>query len=200
MSEEVRYAGNVVSWEAVFGIEKYVVQVNDGEQIEVTDGTSCEIELTKAGENIIRVCSVDAEGKLSEWVTTTVTGYEISFVTDTETGVDSVYRAPGDKLNLPTELERTGYDFSGWYSEPNGGGTAYGEGRVRRRTGHDAVRELDGEGIRNHVCGGILRTGGRRKGKGAVTGRASSCPWRNRTATRWRSAAGTRRRTEKVSR
>ena len=135
MSEEVRYAGNVVSWEAVFGIEKYVVQVNDGEEIEVADGTSCEIELTKAGENIIRVCSVDAEGKRSEWVTTTVTGYEISFVTDTETGVDSVYRATGDKLNLPTELERTGYDFSGWYSEPDGGGTAYGEGAFEGEQG-----------------------------------------------------------------
>ena len=149
MSEEVRYAGNVVSWEAVFGIEKYVVQVNEEEEIEVADGTSCEIELTKAGDGDgLRNFLCDGHGD-------------------------------GRGLGLPGDGRQTqsadgtgthGLRFFGLVQRAERRGNGVRGRRVRRRTGHDAVRELDGE-----ILYGLLQYRDvRRRGRGERTGAVRS--------------------------
>ncbi|MBE5742038.1 MAG: hypothetical protein E7360_01810 [Clostridiales bacterium] len=121
MSDNVTYNAGKVSWSFVIGADHYEVTVNNGTAIEV-DGneTSVDVELTQAGENVISVKFVDAEGNESESYSATAFAYEISFDACGGYAVDSIYRAIGDKINAPTDVKKSGYTFDGWYDAVGG--------------------------------------------------------------------------------
>ena len=122
MSSKLTYEKGVVTWSAVFVADHYAVKVNDGAEMNVVKtSTSAAVTLTKAGENTISVCYYDADGKASDWVSMTVTAYEISFDALGGEEVAPIYKAYGDPMdNLPTTTLH-GYDFEGWYTQAEDG-------------------------------------------------------------------------------
>ncbi len=115
---EFTYSAGKVTWDAVFGVKSYLVKLNEGEPQQVTGATEFAVTFTQKGENTIYVCVFDPSvtAPAPEWKSVTVTVYEIDF--DAQNGVEipPVYRAKGDPLDLP-DTTRTGYKFSGWYTE-----------------------------------------------------------------------------------
>lgn len=122
MSSKLTYEKGVVTWSAVFVADHYAVKVNDGAEMNVVKtSTSAAVTLTKEGENTISVCYYDADGKASDWVSMTVTAYEISFDALGGEEVAPIYKAYGDPMdNLPTTTLH-GYDFEGWYTQAEDG-------------------------------------------------------------------------------
>lgn len=117
----LEYSASVVSWRHVIGALYYQVSVNNGAPIEVRDGANfSEITLTKAGNNTISVRYFDSDTRtFSPTVTITVYAYTIQFDARGGGELDRLYKALGDKLELP-KGERDGYTFSGWYNAPGG--------------------------------------------------------------------------------
>lgn len=122
MSSTLTYDKGVVTWSAVFVADHYAVKVNDGAEMTVVKtSTSAAVTLTKEGENTISVCYYDADGKASDWVSMTVTAYEISFDALGGEEVAPIYKAYGDPMNnLPTTALH-GYNFEGWYTQAEDG-------------------------------------------------------------------------------
>ena len=117
MSDNVKYGKNTVSWNPVIGATGYEVSINGGEPIAVTDATSLEIVLTKAGVNTIGVRTANLSD--TAWKTIEVYAYEVNYISRTLNGSDvTEYLAVGDKMLLPGEFTLTGYDFTGWYNAP----------------------------------------------------------------------------------
>ena len=115
----LKYAHNVVTWDAVYGASKYVVKVNDGKETEVTDNFA-KIALTKAGDNVITVSYVKAE-QAEGAKTITVKAYMVSFETgEGNDEVESVYVAVGDAYELPAATSG-GYEFVGWTNAAENG-------------------------------------------------------------------------------
>ena len=122
MSSTLIYDKGVVTWSAVFVADHYAVKVNDGAEMTVEKtSTSAAVTLTKEGENTISVCYYDADGKASDWVSMTVTAYEISFDALGGEEVAPIYKAYGDPMyDIPT-TEYLGYLFGGWYTQAEDG-------------------------------------------------------------------------------
>ena len=119
MNATLTYDKGTVIWAAVVMASRYTVAVNDGEEVTVNVGTnSYEVTLTQAGENTITVRCYDLNGGVTS-ASIKVNAYEISFDTCGGSTVAPIYKAVGDKLNLPT-AEMEGYEFDAWYNVAGG--------------------------------------------------------------------------------
>ena len=119
MYGSVKYENNKVSWRHVIGAQKYEVQLNGVTLTEITEGVNRhEIKLNQAGYNTIAVRYYDGID-YSAWASVTVYAYTISFDTHKGTGVEPLYVAVGDKVELPESL-LNGYDLAGWYNTAGG--------------------------------------------------------------------------------
>lgn len=128
MANALKYENSVLSWTHVIGAAFYDVQINDEAAFSVSDGSNfAQINLTKAGENILKVRFVDETGSAYEWVSTSVYAHTLTFVSDGGYSVEEQYKAVGDAITLPTP-QKTGYNFLNWYNTPKGpesNGAAY---------------------------------------------------------------------------
>jgi uncharacterized repeat protein (TIGR02543 family) len=112
------YSNGVLSWDLVAGAESYQVKVNNGTEVTVIGKNYTDITLTQSGANTLSVRFYDGK-KYSAWTEVTVYAHTIYFDARNGEEVAPVYRATGDKLNLP-ETTRSGYNFGGWYTTPGG--------------------------------------------------------------------------------
>ena len=119
MKDQLTYSNGFVTWVPVIGAGSYEVQVNDGEILTVPAGAhTAPVILTKSGANVIKVRSVDGATR-SEWATTEVYAYAISYDSLGGSEVAVQYKAVGDTIALPT-TNKAGYTFSAWYNVPGG--------------------------------------------------------------------------------
>lgn len=119
MFSTLSYGGSVLSWGHVVGADYYEVKINDGTPFVVGDGTNfAEITFTVPGENELSVRFIDGDD-ISGWVSVNVFVYTVSLDSRGGSAVTDVYKAMGDKMNLP-EPEAEGGDFAGWYNVPGG--------------------------------------------------------------------------------
>ena len=119
MFSTLSYGGSILSWGHVVGADYYEVKLNDDEPFGVDDGTNfAEITFSVSGENELFVRFVDGDD-VSEWVGVNVFVYTASLDSRGGSAVTDVYKALGDKMNLP-EPETEGGDFAGWYNVPGG--------------------------------------------------------------------------------
>lgn len=119
MFSTLSYGGSILSWGHVVGADYYEVKLNDDEPFVVDDGTNfAEITFSVPGENELFVRFVDGDD-VSEWVGVNVFVYTVSLDSRGGSAVTDVYKALGDKMNLP-EPETEGGDFAGWYNVPGG--------------------------------------------------------------------------------
>ncbi len=126
---ELTYSESILTWTPVLDADRYEVQVNDGEIISIVGKNTAEISLTQSGKNILKVRFVNGDGP-SEWVTTEVDAYAITFDSRGGDSIIVVYKAVGDKLALPMP-DRQGYEFVAWYNTPTGplsNGAIYNDG------------------------------------------------------------------------
>lgn len=121
MSEKLVYNKGEISWTPVLDADSYSVKVNGGTAVQV-DGkfNSYAVKLTKAGANKIEVCAYYRGQKITDWVSTEVFAYEIEFDARGGSDVAPIYKAIGDKIELPTDVTYEGYIFAGWYNVPGG--------------------------------------------------------------------------------
>ena len=121
MAEKLVYSKGEISWTPVLDADSYAVKVNGGAVVNV-DGkfNSYAVKLTKAGANTIEVCAYYRGQKITDWVSTEVFAYEIEFDTRGGSDVAPMYKAIGDKIELPTDATYEGYIFAGWYNVPGG--------------------------------------------------------------------------------
>ena len=124
---KVKYKAGMVTWEPVAGATGYEVQVNSAAIMKVDGGaTSIAVELTQAGQNIIKVRYCDAtKNHYGDWVFLTIdNAQEITFDhrngdADKPADISYQYKVTGDKMTLPTPT-RAGYTFAGWYNTAKG--------------------------------------------------------------------------------
>ena len=109
------YSNGKVTWAYRYGVDTYVVKVNDGEEFEVSGKNEADVVLTKEGENVIYVKAKSDKS----WQTADVTAYKITYDVLGGKTVETEYKAKGDSLNLP-ESNKDGYDFGGWYLNKDG--------------------------------------------------------------------------------
>ena len=123
MSDSLVYEGGQVTWQPVINATKYEVQVNSGAIQEFAgDAEAAPIVFTEKGENLISVRCYNSANEPSEWVTTKVEVYEISFNYGLSPETKSpVYLANGDTLTLPADVATPGYTFKGWYNAAENG-------------------------------------------------------------------------------
>ena len=121
MLDTLSYANGKVSWDYVLGAAKYGITVNDGEEM-IVDGdlNTAAVVLTQKGANVIKVRAYDAQTNPSEYVSVTVTAYEIVFNAQDGVAVTSVYKAAGDTYAITESTTKIGYKFEGWYDVVNG--------------------------------------------------------------------------------
>lgn len=129
MDNILDYDSGVLTWNPVLGVEKYEVQLNDGE-VTLTNTASANITFTQKGENKLKVRVYGATGEDATWLELNVTTYAVGYnVGASEKKIENKYIAKGDVISLPN-TDFNGYVFSGWYTETNGGGkkiaAAYG--------------------------------------------------------------------------
>ena len=129
MDNILDYDSGLLTWNPVLGVEKYEVQLNDGEAT-LTNTASANITFTQKGENKLKVRVYGATGEDATWLELSVTTYAVGYnVGASEKMIENKYIAEGDIIALP-ETDFNGYVFSGWYTEANGGGkkvaAAYG--------------------------------------------------------------------------
>lgn len=114
MQKSLKYDKGVLSWDYVVGATEYEVKVNGKSY--TTEENEYEVTLNKEGENLLEVTYKDADGNLADnWVTYTVNAYKLTFDATSGSAVPAVYKAVGDKMDLPSS-EREGFDFAGWYN------------------------------------------------------------------------------------
>ncbi len=125
-SLDLSYSQNVVSWNYVYGATLYEVKVNEGEWEEVNPHlNNVEIDLTKSGVNTIYVRYFDGTD-YSEIASVDVLAHTVKFdILYNGTEIEPLYKAYGDKINLP-QPEREGYDFTGWYTSIGNGTSRFG--------------------------------------------------------------------------
>lgn len=129
MDKILDYDSGILTWNPVLGVEKYEVQLNDGEAT-LTNTASANITFTQKGENKLKVRVYGATGEDATWLELNVTTYAVGYnVGASEKKIENKYIAKGDVISLPN-TDFNGYVFSGWYTETNGGGkkiaAAYG--------------------------------------------------------------------------
>lgn len=131
MYATMSYSASVLTWRPVVGAVSYQVQINDGEIATVQDGAAFyEVAtFTKEGMNTLKVRFFDGN-HYSDWAETSVYAHALNFDSRGGSSVETLYKAVGDKLELPSTT-KTGYEFADWYNAPGGpdsNGAAYSEG------------------------------------------------------------------------
>ncbi len=124
--ENVSYAAGALTWNAVIGVSGYEVSVNGGAAVAVS-GVSYAPEFTEAGEHTLAVRAVTVDGK-TEWSETKVTVYAVAFNAQGGAAVDTLYKANGDKLELPASTHEF-KNLEGWYTAANGQGEKLSAGK-----------------------------------------------------------------------
>lgn len=120
MSDTLSYGNGEVSWKYVVGAARYGITVNGGSEKTVDAGANkAAVTLTQAGANEIVVYYYDDAGNRSEEAKITVYAYSVTFDVRGGTAVETLYKAIGDPMTLPTSTQE-GYDFGGWYNVPGG--------------------------------------------------------------------------------
>lgn len=120
MSDTLSYGNGEVSWKYVVGAARYGITVNGGSEKTVDAGANkTAVTLTQAGANEIVVYYYDDAGNRSEEAKITVYAYSVTFDVRGGTAVETLYKAIGDPMTLPTSTQE-GYDFGGWYNVPGG--------------------------------------------------------------------------------
>lgn len=114
MDRSLKYGKGILSWTYALGATEYEIKVNNGDSIKSEDN-SYEVNLTRAGENLLEVRAIYGTDADTEWATYTVYAYKLTFDAQQGTPVNAVYRAVGDPMDLPV-TERDGYDFVGWFN------------------------------------------------------------------------------------
>ncbi len=122
LKDGVTYEQNFVKWSAVFGITKYGVTVNDGAEQIVSNAYSLKIDLTKKGQNSVKVRFYDADDAASDWEEIFVTAYEVKLMANDNTAsvYKTLYRAVGDYIGTDGNANRPGYQFRYWSAETEG--------------------------------------------------------------------------------
>ncbi len=111
VGEEVKTAATALSWydaDTQTGVWRTVTTATDGK-----DGTPIPVIFDKkdADGNIIR------NGNIFSDSTFDIPDVQINFITGDETiKIDSLVGKPYEKVELPTNIQRLGYKFTGWYS------------------------------------------------------------------------------------
>lgn len=125
MDPALSYSNNTVSWTPVLGASEFDVRVNGGEAVRVSGVNGVQVQLTKAGINVIEVKCADLSS--SQWIAIEVFAYEVIYNSRTVIGGEvTEYLAVGDNMLLPQAFTNEGYDFAGWYNTP---GAAVGNGK-----------------------------------------------------------------------
>lgn len=106
---EVLYRAGRVSWDAVWGAEKYSVKVN-GKDEQIVSDTSAKIKLS-APVNSVTVAALKADGTLLSETELTVEAHTVTLKDGEEES--QAYFADGDPVELPVP-EKDGYGFGGW--------------------------------------------------------------------------------------
>ncbi len=121
MSDTLSYGNGEVSWKYVVGAARYGITVNGGSEKTVDAGANkAAVTLTQAGANeIVVYYYYDDAGNRSEEAKITVYAYSVTFDVRGGTAVETLYKAIGDPMTLPTSTQE-GYDFGGWYNVPGG--------------------------------------------------------------------------------
>lgn len=114
MDRSLKYGKGVLSWTYALGATEYEIKVNNGDSIKSEDN-SYEVNLTRAGENLLEVRAIYGTDADTEYATYTVYAYKLTFDAQQGAPVNAVYRAVGDPMDLPV-TERDGYDFVGWFN------------------------------------------------------------------------------------
>ena len=120
MNPLLTYSQSILRWTPVIGALTYEVQINGVTVATIDNGDSFfkVTSFTQAGENTVRVRFNNGVYD-SEWVELTVTAHKVTLDGRGGSTVESLYKAVGDLIELPT-LTKSGYDFSAWYNLPGG--------------------------------------------------------------------------------
>ena len=119
MYGSVKYEHNTVSWRHVIGAQKYEIRLNGKTVAETEDGVNrYALVLDQSGVNTIEVRFHDGL-EYSAWASVNIYAYTVTFDTHKGTGVDPLYVAVGDEIELPTSL-LSGYKLAGWYNTAGG--------------------------------------------------------------------------------
>ncbi len=118
ISDKLSYSASTLTWSPVIGADKYQVQVNDGEIIDVVGASSSKVNLNKAGVNTVKVRFVDGY-HVSDWKTIEVFAYAVTLDTRGGDNLGVMYKAIGDEMTLPAPT-KLGYKFAQWYNAPGG--------------------------------------------------------------------------------
>lgn len=120
MNNSLSFKNGQVSWQHVIGAVSYEVKLNDGDEMEIEDGsTSLPISFNKAGKNTISVRFSDGNVS-SKWATIDVYVYAVEFDTRGGESVPTVYKPLGDRIGTLPETTKAGYTLEGWYNAPGG--------------------------------------------------------------------------------
>ena len=119
----ITYKNGYVYWSPALGAAKYYVRVGTALPFEVKGNEiRTPVTFTDSGNVEITVWFTNENGDASaeSTIAVEVFGVELDVRGGSADDAKTLYRAFGDDLNLPTGLERIGYDFAGWYNTPNG--------------------------------------------------------------------------------
>ena len=120
MDPLLTYREGILRWTPVVGAVTYEVQFNGVTVAKIENGDSfLQVNsFTQSGENTVRVRFSNGVYD-SEWAELTVTAHKVTLDGRGGSTVESLYKAVGDPITLPTPT-KSGYDFSAWYNLPGG--------------------------------------------------------------------------------
>jgi hypothetical protein len=162
MNSALTYKNNTVYWIPAIGAVAYEVKVNGVVVAENVSGNSQVIKLTREGINTIEVRFTDVAGSAVAKID--VMAHAVTYYPRNNTAAFTEYYAVGDTMTLPRDIVYNGFDFSNWYTSPNGAagnGKLYAEGTVFSEYGsialfadwtpktYNAILQTEGYGIGN---------------------------------------------------
>ena len=112
----VSFANGVATWNAIPGVTKFAVKVDDGAVQNVTGTNKINLSI-ESGKHSIYVAPADAEGNYNEsdFFKYDIDVYQLTYNTMGGTNVANYYYVKGDTVpTLPTPTYN-GYSFLGWY-------------------------------------------------------------------------------------
>lgn len=118
--ESLSWEGNKATWTAVQNASSYQVQLyyegkESGAPVSVT-GTEHTFPLTYAGTYTFTVQALGTGNYTDSSKATSGSLFSVSFVTNGAGAIDIQFIANGGNATAPTNPEKSGYEFGGWYS------------------------------------------------------------------------------------
>jgi len=113
--QQISYTNQTISWNSVFGTNKYSVKIDNGEEI-IVQGSNKLIKTLQAGNHNIYVAAIyDENPEQKYYFSYNVDVYTLTYVTNGGSEIAPYYYVAGDNVpTLPGTLH-TGYSFNGWY-------------------------------------------------------------------------------------